>query len=393
MRILFTTSPTFSHTTPMVPLAQAARLAGHQVVFAGGEVTRRTAAGAGLSVLDPAPGQDVGEPHRSFMADESNHNLPPEKAVGAFVGMLSTIGQMMLPGLVDAARGWKADVVVTPAWMPWGLVAARAAGALGVMHGIGLRYPAVPWMADEPPEVARRHGVTQFPEHCDAEVSLIPESLDQFSPVSPGEVPFPVLSMQPCTYNGSGEVQPWVLRKQRRHRVAVTMGTTSADHGWPEVLDAVVRGAADEDTEVIIATGGVDVSAILGDVPESVRVVDFVPLDTLLASCDAIVHHSGMSSMFSAFCAGVPQVALPRSVGDSPMNAHVMTSGGAGVAVTRSEATPELVREALHDVIHEPSYRDACAGIVSTMEAMPSPHDVVAQLAGLAASGAQPSAA
>ncbi|NDL56890.1 glycosyltransferase [Phytoactinopolyspora mesophila] len=383
MRILFTTSPTFSHTTPLIPLAQAAQLAGHQVIFAGGEITRRTATGAGLAVLDPAPGQDVAEPHRSFLADPANFDLPPDKAVGAFVGMLSRIGQTMLPGLVSAARDWKADVVVTPAWMPWGLLAARVAGALGVVHGIGMRYPTVPWMTDELPDAVTRHGVTEFPEHGDVEVSLSPESLDQLSPISPGEVPYPVLSMRPCTYNGSQEVQPWVLRKERATRIAVTMGTTSADRGWPEVLEAVVHGAADLDAEVVLATGGVDVSSIIGPVPDSVRVVDFVPLNILLSDSDAIVHHSGMSSMFSAFCAGVPQVALPRAVGDGPINAHIINSRGVGTAVSRPEVTPELISKALREVVDVPDYRAAAADLVQEMAAMPAPQDVVAQIADL----------
>lgn len=384
MRILFTTSPTFSHTTPMIPLAQAAQLAGHQVIFAGGEITRKTAAGAGIAVLDPAPGTDLAEPHRTFLADGSNRNLPPDQAVGAFVGMLAGIGQLMLPGLVRAAREWRADVVVAPAWMPWGLLAARAADAVGILHGIGLRYPAAPWMADEPPESVRRYGVTEFPEHCDAEVSLAPESLQQFSPITPGPVPYPVLSMQPCTYNGSGEVQPWVLRKDADTRVVVTMGTTSADHGWREVMEAVVHGVADLDAEVILATGGIDVSSLIGPIPESVRVVDYVPLNSLLGSCDAIVHHSGMSSMFSAFCAGVPQVVLPKDVGDSPINAHVVTSRGVGVAVNRAEATASTISTALKEVVHAPSYRKACAEVVDDLRDMPTPQSVVAQIADLA---------
>lgn len=380
MRILFTTSPTFSHTTPLVPLAQAARLAGHKVLFSGGEITRKTAASAGLAVLDPAPGVDVTEPYRRFMTDESNRDLPPEKAVGAFVGMLAEVGGLMLPGLVDAARDWKADVVVTPAWMPTGLLAARAAGALAVMHGIGLRYQMVPWMAAEPPEVVQRHGVTTFPEHCDVEISLSPEPIERLSPMTPGQVPFPVLPMRPCTYNGSGEVPGWVLRRQRPVRIAVTMGTTSADDGWAAVLDAVVNGAADLDAEVVLATGGVDVESIIGKLPDSVRAVDFIPLTNLLDTCDTVVHHSGMSSMFSAFCAGVPQVALPRDVGDSPINAHVMTTRGVGVAVQRSQATPETVSKALREVIDVPSYRSAAADVVADIDAMPSPADVVAQL-------------
>ena len=46
MRILFTSCPAYGHVNPMLPLAQQAQLAGHEVVFATGaelapEVERR----------------------------------------------------------------------------------------------------------------------------------------------------------------------------------------------------------------------------------------------------------------------------------------------------------------------------------------------------------------
>lgn len=385
MRILFTTTPTFSHTTPMIPLAQAARLAGHQVLFAGGGVTLKTAAGAGIPVLDAARGQDLGAPHRRFVADPANHRLPQEQAVRAFIGVMSEIGQMLLPALVDTAREWEADIVVTPAWMPWGMVAARAAGALAVLHGIGLRYPAVPYMADRPPAFVRELGVTEFP-HADAEVSLSPASLEQYSPTAPGEVPFPVLSMRPCTYNGSGEVPAWILGKSERPRIAVTMGTATAGHGWPEVLRSVVEGTAELDADVVLAAGGVDLAAMAGPLPERVRVVDFVPLSALLPRCDALVHHAGMNSMFTSIAARVPQVALPADGGGDPkINAMVLARRGAGIAVPRERTSAEEVGKALREVLSTPSYRAATEEVADEMAAMPAPHEVVGQLVGLAA--------
>ncbi|MEV6008334.1 nucleotide disphospho-sugar-binding domain-containing protein [Streptomyces sp. NPDC051976] len=385
MRILFTTTPTFSHTTPMIPLAQAARLAGHQVLFAGGGVTLKTAAGAGIPVIDATSGNDLGAPHRRFLSDPANHHLPQEEGVKAFIGVMSEIGQLLLPGLVDTARGWEADIVVTPAWLPWGMLAARASGALAVLHGIGLRYPAVPYMADEPPAFVQRLGVTEFPAHADAEVSLGPASLEQYSPTAPGDVPFPVLPVRPITYNGSGEVPDWALRKSDRPRIAVTMGTATNAQGWPGVLRAVLEGTADVDAEVVLAAGGVDLTAITGPLPERVKVVDFVPLSSLLPRCDALVHHAGMNSMFSAFNARIPQVALPSATADSPINAMVLSRRGGGVAVSQAGITAEQVGKALREVLESPSYRLVSEEVADEMAAMPAPHAVVEQLTGLAA--------
>ncbi|MBC6456917.1 nucleotide disphospho-sugar-binding domain-containing protein [Actinomadura sp. HBU206391] len=386
MRILCTTIPAFTHTAALVPLAQAAQLAGHEVIFAGGGVTLKVAAEAGLPVLDAAPGQDVTAPYRRCMEIMAKEDLPGDQAQGVFVGATAEIGDMMLPGLVDAARGWGVDVVLYPPFLPWAQLAAHAAGAFGVMHGIGFRFPAVPWWATEPSEVVRRHGVTEFPAHPDAEVSLGVDSLERFNPRSPGEVPFPVFPVRPCSYNGSGQVPPWVLRRASRARIAVTMGNTSDDSSWAEVLRAIVEGTADLDAELALTSGGVDLSPIIGQLPERVRVVDFVPMSNLLPRCDALIHHAGMGTTYAALAAGVPQVALRPNKGDAPLNAHVMSSRGAGIAVDRSEATPEAIGKALREVLQVPSYRTASEEVAAEMAEMPTPQDVVGQLAEMAQS-------
>jgi glycosyltransferase len=151
------------------------------------------------------------------------------------------------------------------------------------------------------------------------------------------------------------------------------------------VLKAVVEGTADLDAEVMLLPGGVDVESMVGPLPEHIKVVDFVPLSAILPMCDALVHHSGMNSMLSALAAGVPQVALPVSAGDSPVNAMVVGTRGAGIAVEREAATPEAIGKALREVLQESSYRTASEEVAAEMARMPAPHTVVERLAGLAA--------
>ena len=177
----------------------------------------------------------------------------------------------------------------------------------------------------------------------------------------------------------------WALRKSDRPRIAVTMGTATNAQGWPGVLRAVLEGTADVDAEVVLAAGGVDLTAITGPLPERVKVVDFVPLSSLLPRCDALVHHAGMNSMFSAFNARIPQVALPSATADSPINAMVLSRRGGGVAVSQAGITAEQVGKALREVLESPSYRLVSEEVADEMAAMPAPHAVVEQLTGLAA--------
>jgi glycosyltransferase len=115
------------------------------------------------------------------------------------------------------------------------------------------------------------------------------------------------------------------------------------------------------------------------------KAVPFVPLSSLLPRCDALIHHSGMNSMFSAFNARVPQVALPSDTGDAPINAMVLGKRGGGVAVPQAQLTAEQVSKALREVLESPSYRLVSEQVADEMAAMPAPHAVVDQLTGLAA--------
>jgi glycosyltransferase len=152
------------------------------------------------------------------------------------------------------------------------------------------------------------------------------------------------------------------------------------------MLQAIVEGTADLDAELALTSGGVDLTPIIGTPPERIRVLDFVPLSNLLPRCDALIHHSGMGTTYAALAAGVPQVALRANKGDAPLNTHVMSSRGAGIAVDRAEATPEAIGKALREVLQVPSYRTASEEVAAEMAAMPTPQDVVDQLAELTAS-------
>lgn len=390
MRILFATIPAFTHTAAMVPLAQAAQMAGHEVLFAGGDLTRKVAVEAGLAAVDPAPGQDVAAPYRRCMEIVGRGDLQGQEEVGkVFIGANAEMAEMMMAGLVQTCRDWGADIVVYPPVFPWAQLAARTAGALSVVHGIGLRFPVVPWFAKEPSAVVQEHGVTEFPAHPDAEVDLGIASLEKFNPLPQGEISFPKFTQRPCSYNGSGEVPRWALRRPDRPRIAVTMGNTSDEAGWPELLRAIVNGSADLDVELVLTSGGVDLATIVGELPEYARVVDFVPLSALLSHCDALLHHSGMGTAYAALAAGVPQVLLPPNAGDAPITAHMVTSRGCGVAVDRQAVTAETIGKALREVLDVPSYQTASREVAAEMAAMSAPHEIVDRLVELAAERAR----
>ncbi|MGD3110245.1 glycosyltransferase [Streptomyces sp. YGL11-2] len=387
MRFLFMTTPGFSHTVPLVPLAHAARLAGHQVLFAAGGPALRAATEAGLSAVDAAPGQDITAPYVRLASTAIGEELSVEFVMRQVFGAFGDIGDMMLPGLVRTARDWAADVVLYPPMLPVGLLAARAAGSLAVEHGIGLRHPMFPLLTDVVPSVAAEAGVAELPRHPDAELSLGPESLEKINPTAPREaVPYELLTMRPSSYNGGGRVPSWVLAAPERPRILVTLGSVPAHNDTQvHLLREVIRGAEELDAEVVVTSGGSDLTAKLGQLSARVHLMDeFLPLSAVLPSCAAVVHHGGMSTMFSALAVGVPQVVIPTTKGDALTNAQVVGKRGAGVVVDPAGCTAAVVGAALRSAVREPTFRAVSEDVAAELAAMPDPLDVVEQLARLA---------
>ncbi|MFE9117175.1 glycosyltransferase [Streptomyces sp. NPDC007172] len=74
---------------------------------------------------------------------------------------------------------------------------------------------------------------------------------------------------------------------------------------------------ADLDVEVVATLNAEQLDA-LGPTPPNVRAVDFVPLNQLLPSCAAIIHHGGAGTFLTALAHGVPQVVVPSRMCATP---------------------------------------------------------------------------
>src|SRR5689334_14121334 len=121
MRVLFAALGSAGHTYPLIPLAVAAREAGHDVHFAAGEQVHPSLASAGLNPFRPA------DAFYEIYAED----LAPE---------------------LDRLRP---DLVVHEWGLPGAAVAADRAGIPGLWHGFGRMFPD--GIGLERPTLARPH--------------------------------------------------------------------------------------------------------------------------------------------------------------------------------------------------------------------------------------------
>ncbi|MQS34516.1 activator-dependent family glycosyltransferase [Streptomyces katsurahamanus] len=422
MRILFVTNPFRAHLYVQVPLAWALRTAGHEVCVAGppdlADAVARTgwngvSVGERLALEEKMPTADATaetvdacDPrgHRTGRSVQSDFGWGD--AYTELEDLTTGVREVFFPDsafddLVDFARQWRPDLVITdPTAFP-GAVAARVVGAaharmmLNVDRVGQLRAacrdrldadgdPMREWLGP----ILERYG-SEFDEAA---------VLGQWSiSPTPPWIPQPdgahYLPMRSVPFNGPSPTPRWVYEQPARRRVCITQGLSHRDatidgasSSTRDLFDAV----ADLDVEVIATLDAKQLDSV-SKIPENVRTVDFVPFTSLLPSCSAIVHEGGVGSFATALQNGVPQIIVPNDFRVEKWWGPVaigtgLESRGAGVyAANSSTLTPETLRRSLQLVLDDPSYLANAVQLRTELKAMPTPNDIVPALEKLTA--------
>lgn len=382
MRLLFTSLGSFGHTFPLVPLAVAARDAGHDVVFATSEdfLPQLTKAGletaaAGLAIKDafgrafaesgpPGPRRPPGE-------------IPPE-VLGPIVAKVfgELMPQRFVADLLPLFEHVRPDLVVSEAGNSGGAFAAMKAGLPVVAHGFG-RVSSDDPMVTKIRDAIRSHaaelGITVGEDLAFGGpfIDICPESVQD-----PGFLARATrVPLRPVGWSEPGELPAGVLERSRP-LVYLTLGTAMGHAG---VLGAAIAGLSGLDVDVLVATGPTVDPAALGEVPANVRLEAWVPQAALLPHVDLVVHHGGSGTTLGAFGAGLPQLLLPQGA-DQFSNADAVVAAGVGSRLLAADVTADAVAETARTLLTDTSVRDATRQLAAEVAAMPSPADVAARL-------------
>lgn len=382
MRLLFTSLGSFGHTFPLVPLAVAARDAGHDVVFATSEDFLPQLRKAGLETA--AAGLAIKEAFGQAFAENGppGPRLPPGEVPREvlFPIVAKVFGELMpmrfVADLLPLFEHVRPDLVVSEVGNSGGAFAAMNAGVPVVMHGFGRVSTGDP-MTTKIRDAIREHAATlgieigEDPAFAGPFVDICPESVQE-----PGfltrahRVP-----LRPVGWSDPGELPPGVLDK-RRPLVYLTLGTAMGHAG---VLTEAIAGLSGLDVDVLVATGPSLPENALGEVPANVRLEAWVPQAALLPHVDLVVHHGGSGTTLGAFGAALPQLLLPQGA-DQFTNADAVLAAGVGDRLLGSEVTAEAVAEKARHLLTDSSVRDAARALADEVAAMPSPAEVAAQL-------------
>ncbi|MCB5909143.1 nucleotide disphospho-sugar-binding domain-containing protein [Streptomyces pinistramenti] len=375
MRVLFAGPPFFGLLYPMVPLAQALRSAGHDVLVATCGAAVGHTARAGLPAVDCAPGIDPDALYAQLEKDRRGRKPPSpgERGRPARGKGFSFFSDEMADRMTEIARHWRPDLVVHT---PNGVVGQLVAAALGipsVLHAVGFGHTSahVGMMNTALADAYDRHGL-KGPHPVAAWLDVTPPGMSRTT--EPDR-----WFQRYVPYNGGAALPGWLYEPVSRPRIAVTLGTVRPVVDGVSPVQWVVDAARATDAEFVLALGGADLSG-LGPLPANVRPVDWVPLNALLAASDAVIHHGGAGTTLTALDSGLPQIVLGEGA-DRPANAAAVRDRGCGlVPEGPGDLTPALVERLLTD----DGLRTEARAAAAEMAAMPSPADLVPRLVELA---------
>lgn len=324
MRVLFASLASVGHTYPLIPLAIAARDAGHEVHFAAGEGVHAPLAANGLRPFRPAD---------SFY-EMYAEDLEPELA------------------------RLRPDLVIHEWGVPGAAIAAHRAGIAGIWHGFGRMFPEGIGL-----EMPARNVEAPGRPHLD----ICPVSLQDKDFLTTADR----IELRPAPYSTPGAVPAL----DGGPLVYLTLGTA---FGTPELLTTAIKGVARLGARVVVAAGRVRPDE-LGDLPDNVTVETWVPQADLLAHADIVVHHGGSGTTLGALAVGAPQLMLPQGA-DQFANAEAVIGAGAGLRLLHDELGSDAIAEHALKLLRDNGYRDAARAIADEIERMPSPDEVARRL-------------
>jgi UDP:flavonoid glycosyltransferase YjiC (YdhE family) len=185
-------------------------------------------------------------------------------------------------------------------------------------------------------------------------------------------------------YGGLSEVPAWLPDVPQRKRICLTWGTSIhrllGDRAFlpGEVVLGAAKLADERGADLVLAITA-NQRALLPELPSSVRVVESVPLDDLLPTCEAVIHQGGAGTMLTALRHGLPQLILTQVL-DQAANACQLVAAGAGQTRPASGLSAAELLAVGHELLDEPGYRLAARRLQQEILDQPAPARIVDEL-------------
>ncbi|MGW0792645.1 nucleotide disphospho-sugar-binding domain-containing protein [Streptomyces sp. NPDC002911] len=371
MKILFAGGHGAGTVFPGVPLAQAARNAGHEVIMTGPDATMSSILDSGIAAVSVTSRtiQDCRYDRQGAYVPAAADGPDRNIAIGRMFGRLAAAS---LDGLTGLVGHWRPDLVVSHVLAYAGPLAAHHGGVPWVRFATDIGEPLsvdLAAVAELAPELERLG--LQAPPPAAFSVSLMPAG------VRPATAPA-ALALRHIPCSTQQPLAPWMYTKGGRPRVLVSAGSRVAPDDDFEPLSALVEKVGRLGVELLVATPD-DVAAKLEPLlPPGAR-AGRLPMDVLAPTCDLMVHHAGADITLTCLAEGVPQIFVPSRPGLQDHGERI-SAYGAGKQILPSDNTAENITAAVREVLGDPSYRAAADRLRAEVRRMATPAALVGEL-------------
>ena len=369
MKILFTFIGGNGHFVPLVPVARAARSAGHTVVFGCGPSMVATVEAVGFSVFPlgtGAPEPPERRPLRPLDAEREDREFRE--------GFARRGAQQRVPLTLELCSKWQPDVLVCDETdfgsmvaaeilkMPYASVLVMAAGSFVRKEVVGEALNELRAGHDLPPdpglEMLRRYLVlSPFPPSFRDPAFPMPPTVHSFRPPAPRDI---------------GKTLPvWEAQLPGSPIVYFTLGTVfNMESG--DLFSRVLSGLLKLPVNIVATVGPYIDPRELGPQPAHVYIERYIPQEGILPRCSLVVSHGGSGSVSGALAYGRPMVLIPMGA-DQPLNAARCIQLGLAQVLDPVAATSESVSAAVSEVLADPGYRKAAERMRAEFAALPDP--------------------
>ena len=379
MRVLWCTTSMESVFTFGLPIAQALRRAGHEILVATGPdfVGRAEHEGFAATVAGPP----AAEAAMAAMGDPLVAASPPEESWHFPVAMF---GRQIAPAKYAELRRigeeWRPDLVLHAPVDLAGALFAASHDLPSLSYGFGqhVERPMLEGFAERVSRLWEKAGLDPDPWagiYRGTHLDPCPPGL-QRGWCPPGTA-LRHISL-PIPGDADGQLPEWFESRPGRPIVYLGLGTVPIYNRPDAFRSLLLPFAARSDIEVVATVSRLYQPDMFGEQPAHVHVESWLSLAALFPHCAASICHAGSGTTLAALTAGLPLVVWPQGA-DQYANARACSDAGVARIIGPDDipALPAIVGEL---VAPDAPEAKAAQQIAADVAAMPDPDETVAEL-------------
>jgi UDP:flavonoid glycosyltransferase YjiC (YdhE family) len=367
MRIVFSAGPASGHVLPLLPLMDAARAQGHEVLLVSGSGGGALAPGYDVVEIGPSVAEAMSETERRMEGDDGRH--PGGGAIEMFAGV--RVEGFSMEAIRQVSE-FNPDLLVSETFDMLGPLVAAALGVPRVEHKISGPIPAdlIEAFQTRVQSEYRVHSITPSPAVLI--LDPFPASLTEPDEIDQSTERLPV---RPISHRDESSGQGGLPARQEGEEdpvALVTLGTSVQD---ADAMSALVSSIAGLGIRCLV-TADKNTLTVPEDAVPLVHELGFIPLAEVLPLVDVVISAGGTGTLLAALSEGKPVVIRPF-VADQPWNA--LRAAKSGVAIVIDDFAD--AGTAVLSILDSDEYRDAARSMRAEIQGMDDPATVMRALA------------